>query len=779
VIPVWTLPVVAGAFWVGILAEGSLDRGPGMVGSGGMMALGLVGVCAAIALMERAAWDIALTQQRKLVAGVMLCASFLSLGAGWAGLREARVRWSPLAALAGHAVGVVASVQESPQAGRFGWTASVTADVVSRRGSSQGLRISDPLWIEGHGPVPALRPGDRVAAEGPLSIPAGPFGSWLRHRGYAAVLSTDRIQRLGPSGDPVRRVAEGVRAAFGRSVRRAFSSPDDGLLMGLALGDTSRLDPGIEEDFRATGLSHLTAVSGENLAMFLAPIMGLLGLVQLGRKARFAVGAGAVGFFVLLTGAEPSVLRAAAMTGLTLLGVFLGRPRSPPAILGAAVLVLLVINPTLVYSIGFQLSVAATGGMALLANPLSVRLGFLPRSLALAAGTTMAAQIGVGPLLLYQFGLVPLVSLPANLLAFPAVAPAMLLGLLAAAIGSLVPVLGGGVALLARLPVRYLEALAHRLARSPLPSVTSPVGRMGELLIGSCVVLGLGWLLRSGIRPSRRTAVAAALMLPVFVWSSALRAGPPSGLTVTFFYVGWGDGAVIRSPSGATILIDGGADLELVARKLSALGIRRLDVLVATHPHEDHVAGLAAVLVRFPVGLVLDPGCRGQAPAYADFLRAVDHAEVPVRHPRPGAEFLVGDLRLEVLGPSHCFHGTHSDANNDSLVLRVLARGASVLFTGDAEEPAQSEILEDDAARLTAAVLKVPHHGGATTLEQFFRGVHARVAVVSVGPNRYGHPVPEILAELVRDGMRVFRTDRDGDVTIVFRGGDILVQTGA
>jgi competence protein ComEC len=354
----------------------------------------------------------------------------------------------------------------------------------------------------------------------------------------------------------------------------------------------------------------------------------------------------------------------------------------------------------------------------------------------------------------------------------------MLLGLLSAAIASVVPSVGGGIALLARVPLRYLEALAHRLAHSPFPSVTSPIGRMGELLIGFCVVLGLAWVIRSGIRPSRRTAVAVALMLPVFVWSTALRAGPPARLTVTFFYVGWGDGALIRSPAGATVLIDGGADLELVARKLSALGIRRLDMLVATHPHEDHVAGLAAVLVRFPVGLVLDPGCRGSAPAYADFLRAVDDAEVPVSHPRRGAEFTVGDLQLEVLAPSHCFHGTNSDPNNDSLVLRLLADGASVLFSGDAEEPAQSEMLRDEAPHLTAAVLKVPHHGGATTLTQFFQSVHARVAVVSVGPNRYGHPVPEILAELAREGMRVFRTDHDGDVTVEFQGGEVLVRTG-
>jgi competence protein ComEC len=355
----------------------------------------------------------------------------------------------------------------------------------------------------------------------------------------------------------------------------------------------------------------------------------------------------------------------------------------------------------------------------------------------------------------------------------------MLLGLLAAALAAPLPLLGGGVGVLARVPVRYLEGLAHRLARSSLPAVTSPGGRVVELAVGIGLVLGSAWWLRSGARLPRRVVVTALVALPVFLWAGGIRAGPPASLTATFFYVGWGDGALVRSPGGATVLIDGGADLELVARKLSSLGIRRLDVLVATHPHQDHVAGLAAVLVRFPVGLVLDPGCRGDAPAYADFLRAVGRAGVPTRHPRPGAVFVAGDLRMEVLGPSHCFHGTRSDPNNDSLVLRVLAPGASILFSGDLEEPAQREILAtEEASGLAAAVFKVPHHGGDTSLEAFFQAIHARVAVVSVGPNRYGHPVPEVLARLARDGMQVFRTDLDGDVTVTFRGDDVLVRAG-
>ncbi len=546
--------------------------------------------------------------------------------------------------------------------------------------------------------------------------------------------------------------------------------------MGLALGDTSLIDARTDEDFRATGLSHLTAVSGENVAMFLAPIMGLGTLAGLGRRGRLALGLGATAFFVVLTRAEPSVLRAAVMTGLTMLGVFLGRPRSPPAIVGAAVLLLVGLDPTLVYAIGFQLSVAATVGLALLAGPFADRLRFLPRWLALAAGTTLGAQAGVTPLLLYHFGVVPTVTLPANLLAFPAVGPGMILGLAAAAIGLVVRPVGVVIGLAAHVPLTYLQGLADRLARSPLPSLTANPGGLLTLVGGLSVVVLIAWLVRARPRLRGPALVSIAVAVPLFVWSSALGAGSPSALTVTFFDVGQGDAALVRSPAGASILIDGGPDPQVVARKLAALGVRRLDLMVATHPHADHVGGLPAVLTRFPVGLAIDPGCPGDSPYYADFLRAVRERAVPFQHPRPGTVLHVGDVQLEVLGPERCFTGTNSDPNNDSMVLRVSDGWATVLFPGDAEQPSQTDLLHDEPGALVTLVLKVPHHGGDTSLPSFFEAVRARVAVVSVGPNRYGHPVPGVLAELAADGMRVLRTDRSGDVTVTFRDGQILVS---
>jgi competence protein ComEC len=205
--------------------------------------------------------------------------------------------------------------------------------------------------------------------------------------------------------------------------------------------------------------------------------------------------------------------------------------------------------------------------------------------------------------------------------------------------------------------------------------------------------------------------------------------------------------------------------------------VRRIDLMVATHPHADHVVGLPAVLARFPVGLVIDPGCAATSPFYLDFLRAVKASGVPFEHPRMGATLEVGDVHIDVLGPEHCWIGTHSDPNNDSLVLRLTEGAATVLFGGDAEQSNQTDLLRDQGPSLVAPIVKWPHHGGNTNLDRFFQAVRTRVAIVSVGPNLYGDPSPLVLAELVRWGIRVYRTDQFGDVTVTIRGSDLLIQS--
>jgi competence protein ComEC len=177
---------------------------------------------------------------------------------------------------------------------------------------------------------------------------------------------------------------------------------------------------------------------------------------------------------------------------------------------------------------------------------------------------------------------------------------------------------------------------------------------------------------------------------------------------------------------------------------------------------------------------VIDPGCASSAPYYRDFLTAVRAAHVPFQHPRPGQVLTVADVRLDVLGPMACAHHTHSDPNNDSLVLRLTQGPNVVLLTGDAEVEEQGPVLAAEAGNLMAPLMKVPHHGGNTNTARFLAAVHAQIGVVSVGqPNPYGHPSPALLAQLRADGIRVFRTDRLGDVTVRFVGGAMEVRTGS
>jgi competence protein ComEC len=780
------LPAAAAAFWAGLLAwqlhpswfvpwMGFALGASALVGAGlaaprrapGPGPLALAGLAPARPPAVDALAPRARPQVRGRTAALALAlAGVFALGVGWAGMAAGRIDGSLLTRLVPRRIEAIGTLRQDPVPGQSGWHAVVDVSRVAWDGGSATLRES--AWIQGRGRLPGAVRGDRVSFEGVLRLAADPgFFLTLRHQGIAVEVVTGAIARLGPSPNLFVRSAQIFRAFVGRSIDRLFAHRESGLLMGLALGDASRLDPKVAGDFQATGLGHLLVVSGENVAMVLAPMLALAVLLRLTRWPRFGLGVTTVVFFVVLTGAEPSVMRAGVMATLTLIGVLLGRPRSTGAVLSAAVLGLLILDPRLVWSIGFQLSVAATVGMAVLAQPLSERIGrHVPKSFALASGTTLSAQLGVTPLLLFHFHQVPGVTIATNLLAFPAVAPALLLGLGAGAIGIASPTLARPVAALASVPLHYLEWVADKLAKAPVGHVASGGGPF-VLIVGFLFVAGLAWWLRTGWRPPRSAVVVAVACLPLIVWTTALRTGPPSGLTVRFIDVGQGDAALVTTPDGAEILIDGGPDKQQVATRLQALGVRRLDLVVATHPHADHIVGLPAVLADFHVGLILEPGCPDTSAMQADLDTAIADDRIPVRYPRVGDTFTVGAVRLDVLSPDRCWIDTNSDPNNDSLVILLSYREDTVLFGGEPEQPAQQQML-DEREPVHAEVMKVPHHGAATSLPQFFQAVDAKVAVISVGPNMYGHPVPSTIQAIQDTGSQVWRTDQHGDVVVTF-----------
>ena len=750
-------PVAAGGLWLGVLAAGlPAASTPWVVALGvGLLVLPL-----------------ASRVRRPAVALALLAVATAAIGWGWGGAAFARVDASPLAS-AGRAR-LLGTLRTDPGPTVSGWSAVMAVQDAELDG--RGMAVRGAVWLGGRGSPPDATRGDRIVVDAGLEVPSDPgFAGSLRSRGIVAAARVSAFRRVGRSSMPLVGAAQSFRALAGRAIERLFPPREAGLLLGLALGDDTRLDPAVARDFHATGLGHLLVVSGENVAMVLAPVVGLLAWFRVRPAVRFAVALLTVVFFVVLTGADPSVLRAGVMATLALIGVLLGRPRDGIALLASAVVVVLLVDPFLARAVGFQLSVGATAGMVLLAGPIADRLP-MPRPVAIGLGATLAAQVFVTPLLLATFREVPLVTLPANLLAAPVVSPGLLLGLAAATTGTVSPVIGRALALLAVVPLRFLEQLADRLARAPVPWITSGGGPV-VLVVGLAVAGAIALAVRG--RLPRPAVAAAAAFLVVASLTSAIRAGPPDAFTVRFLDVGQGDAALLTSPAGATVLVDAGPEPDVVARELAAVGVHRLDVAVATHPHADHVEGFAEVLARFAVGVLLVPGCADGSPTDLAFGRAVREESVDTVVARAGDRFVVGDLRLDVLAPDRCWSGTNSDPNNDSIVLMASVGDRRVLLAADAERDAQAAML-DAGVDLRADILKVPHHGGDTSLDAFLTASGASVAVVSVGqPNDYGHPVTSVLAAITATGTRVVRTDRSGTITVLLPVSGPVVLSSA
>ena len=396
----------------------------------------------------------------------------------------------------------------------------------------------------------------------------------------------------------------------------------------------------------------------------------------------------------------------------------------------------------------------------------------VPGSLADVVAVSSACGLATAPILLTQFGTVPLYSIPANALAAPVVGPLLGLALVTALVAPVLPPLAAALAWVNGWLAAYLAGCARLVGGLPYAAVPA----WTALAIAGAAVGVV--LLAPRLRPPRGPRLVALALLAVLVVGGwRLRPGPagippPHGLRITFLDVGQGDGALVQVPEGA-VLVDEGAPEADVAGQLRALGVGTLAMVVLTHPQRDHVGGAAKVLDRLRVGTVLDPAIPSHSSDERAALTAAREHHVRVVTARAGEEFRLGGLNLRVLWPDGP-GSAGDDPNNHAIVLLVSYEHVDALFTADAES--------DVTGRLhvpPVEILKVAHHGSADPgLPRMLEQIHPRIAVISVGAhNDYGHPSPSTIAALTAlPGLAVYRTDRDGQVVVESDGERISVH---
>ncbi|MGX1269900.1 competence protein ComEC [Streptomyces phaeoluteigriseus] len=761
-------------------------------------------------------------------AAVLLCAAAAGMSAG---LHGADLRRGPVPALARVYATVTAEVEltSDPRLARPKVTGNhMTPDSVLIKGEVRSIVTAGAAGVATRAPVLVIVDVRERESEGtgtgagggggPAGAGPGVRQAWLGLLPSTRVRVTGRLAPALTGGDRIAGVLR-LRDRGGRAVpvvvrepsaaqrtagrlRAGLRAATDGLpadaralLPGLVVGDTSRITSELDEAFKETDLAHTLAVSGSNLTIMLALLLGPPGVAQLverrGLAPRLGIslrttallgGALTLGFVVVCR-PDPSVLRAAACGAVVLLALATGRRRSLIPALATAVLLLVLYDPWLARSYGFLLSVLATGALLTLAPRWSAALrrrGVPPR-IAEALAAAGAAQALCAPVVAVLSARVSLVAVPCNLLVEFAVAPATVLGFATLATAPWAMPVAKALAWSASWPAGWIAGVARTGAALPGAGVDWP-GSWGGALLLALATLAAVLLARRLLRRPWLCAACAALLLLAVVrpppLTRVLTGWPPPGWRLAMCDVGQGDATVLAAGEGTGVVVDAGPDPAPVDRCLSRLGITRIPLVVLTHFHADHVAGLPGVLRGREVGAIETTGFAEPVDQVTFVRKEAEARGVPLVRAVAGERRRLGPLDWEVLWPPARQVPEPEGPNDASVTLLVRSAGIRMLLLGDLEPPAQQALARSPAAARLGGVdvLKVAHHGSAYQDPDLMRAVTPRLALISAGAdNPYGHPAPSTVAALRATGAVVLRTDRDGALAVAGTGTELRV----
>jgi competence protein ComEC len=699
------------------------------------------------------------------------CGVCLLLGLVFASLRLASLEYSRLVAHAGESararVVVTGPVKES-------------ASAVSAPGQIESfgrLVFSEPVWIElSTGKKPPIGAVLELVAQVQLPRPKSTSGfdqrAWLARQGIHVVIKATYWHQVGRRGG-IGGFGDRLRERLVRYLAPGLKGERRGLVLGLVLGEDEGLSPGLRQSFRRSGLYHLLAVSGQNVAFLVTGVLAFCWLCGVPRRLGELLALTTIAGYVLVVGWQPSVIRAAVAGALASLAWLAARPRDRWYFLLLGAIVLLGWNPQSLYDAGFQLSFAAVGAIFLGEKPLERWLEKrfrLPKWLRSVVAVSLVCTLATTPIMLLQFGKVPVYGVLANAFVEPVVPLILFLGLACALVAPVAFPAVRALAFANGLLASYIGFCARFTGSLPGAQVNrSELLRLAPALF----LLAIAPFLERP-RLSRFVSLVLLAYIPLWGWQQQPRLlpPPPKGLRITFLDVGEGDSTLLQTPDGA-VLVDAGPPEANVSGQLRRLGVRRLDALLLSHPQRDHIGGAPELLSKLPVAFVLDPGVPSNESYELDARHEAARRGVPFRLARAGEEIDLGDLRLRILWPRNSRPSGGDD--NESAIVALASYGSTdVLLPADAESnitlPLGIGPLE---------VYKVAHHGSSDDgLPELLQRLRPEVAVISVGlHNDYGHPTPSTLAALAQDAwLAVFRTDLDGQIVLESDGCAISVK---
>jgi competence protein ComEC len=766
----------------------------------GLLAAGLlVAVARAPEPAGRAA---VLGEHRVMAVAGALMLLFAVAGVGLGGARLATIGRSTLTAYAGQRVPMTAVLTDLPTEKNGEVTLAIRVTGVDglsvREPAHLRLRLDDGQTL-GYQPTGPLTEGAllRLSSVTVEPLPearpgAFDYGRYLRRRGEHVLLEAD-FSALGIVGrrGGLQGMVDRLRLASRSHLLKGLHSPIAEVLQGMVLGDDEGVSQETTDAFRASGLLHIMAVSGENVVLLCALWSFVFALLGIHRLVRTVMLLPLVATYVLLTGASPSIVRAGVAGVIGLLAILASRPSDGWLLWLAPAAWLLTMNPGNLYDVSFQLSFAAVAGLLLIARPLTRALAFLPGPLPESVGVTTAASISTAPVSMLTFGSASLVSIPANAVGGFVLGPIMFLGMLSLLLGFVSEWVSAPLNVVAGLFIGFLLAVSQFFAGLPgavytYQGVTLRLMLVGGLLIEVAIVAALAARDGDGplayVRDRRRwplLAAVTAVVLAAALLFSPPPVRPPDRPTLTFLSVGEGAASLLQVPGGPTVLIDAGPSP--LARQLGRHGVGAIDLLVLSHGHSDHVAGLADVIGHIPVraALLPDPenGASHSAATLDDLERKLRAAGTDVRRCETPLDLGGGSWALHVV-PSTPVGGVdeNQQENDDALVVVADLGGQHMLLPGDTEGQALENL---DLPQCVVVV--APHHGSSGGLDATLLGELApRLAVIPVGQNDYGHPNPQTLEVLAEAGVPTVRTDEEGDVSVALgrRGLEVSDERG-